>query len=153
MVADSLEKWHEKLEDTLWAHRTLKRAGETTPYALTFGQDALLSMEINVSFLRIHNQIDIHGDKFIQAMCQGIEDLDVARNEALNKIQEGKKVVARAYNKRVKLKSFEEGELVWKTVLPLGAQVRGFGKWSPTWEDHFMIIKVLDKRAYYLAYL
>ncbi|KAM1083598.1 hypothetical protein ACFX19_022374 [Malus domestica] len=124
MVADSLEKWHEKLEDTLWAHRTSKRAGGTTPYALTFGQDALLSMEINVSFLRIHNQIDIHGDKFIHAMCQGIEDLDVARNEALNKIQEGKRAVARAYNKRVKLKSFEEGELVWKIVLPLGAQVR-----------------------------
>jgi len=37
-------------------------------------------------------------------MCQEIEDLDVARIEALNKIREGKEVVARAYNKKVKLK-------------------------------------------------
>ncbi|CAN6562475.1 unnamed protein product [Malus baccata var. baccata] len=41
MVIDSPEKWHERLGNTLWAYRTSKRAGtRTTPYALTFGQDA-----------------------------------------------------------------------------------------------------------------
>ncbi|KAM1481855.1 hypothetical protein ACFXTO_034231 [Malus domestica] len=114
MVIDSPEKWHEKLGNTLWAYRTSKRAGTgTTPYALTFGQDAVLPMEIN--------------------------------------IQEGKKVVARAYNKKVKIKSFKEGDLVWKTVIPLGAQLRGFGKWSPTWEGPFIISRFLDKGGYYLA--
>ncbi|XP_050133119.1 uncharacterized protein LOC126609171 [Malus sylvestris] len=99
MVIDSQEKWHEKLGNTLWAYRTSKRAGTgTTPYALTFGQDAVLPMEINV-----------------------------------------------------KIKSFNEGDLVWKIVLPLGAQLRGFGKWSPTWEGPFMISRVLDKGGYYLA--
>ncbi|KAM2398968.1 hypothetical protein ACFXTH_035587 [Malus domestica] len=133
MVTDSLEKWHEKLGNTLWAYRTSKRAGTgTTPYALTFGQDAILPMEINVSSVRIQNQFGLHSEECIEAMCQGIEDLDVARIEALNQIQEGKKAVARAYNKKVKLKSFKEKDLVWKTVLPLGAQLRGFGKWSPT---------------------
>ncbi|XP_050150629.1 uncharacterized protein LOC126625633 [Malus sylvestris] len=101
MVIDSPEMWHEKLGNTLWAYRTSKRAGiGTTLYALTFGQDVVLSMEIN--------------------------------------IQEGKKAVARAYNKKVKIKSFKEGDLVWKAVLPLGAQLRGFGKWSPTWEDCYI---------------
>ncbi|CAN6687494.1 unnamed protein product [Malus baccata var. baccata] len=112
MVRDSPEKWHEKLGNTLWAYRTSKRAGtSTTLYALTFGQDAVLSMEIN----------------------------------------EGKRDVARAYNKRVKAKSFKEGDLVWKTVLPLGPQLRGFGKWSPTWEGPFIISQVLNKGGYYLA--
>ena len=50
MVVDSPERWHEKLRDTLWAYRTSKRAGNgTTPYALTFKQDAVLPMKINVS--------------------------------------------------------------------------------------------------------
>ncbi|CAN6558362.1 unnamed protein product [Malus baccata var. baccata] len=152
MVTDSPEKWHEKLGNTLWAYRTSKRAGiETTPYALTFGQDAMLPMKINVSSVRIQNQFGLHSEEYIEAMCQGIEDLDVARIEALNQIQEGKRVVARAYNKKVKIKSFKERDLVWKTVLPLGAQLRGFGKWSPTWEGHFMISRVLDKGGYYLA--
>ncbi|CAN6711337.1 unnamed protein product [Malus baccata var. baccata] len=133
MVIDSPEKWHEMLGNTLWAYRTSKRAGTgTTPYALTFGQDAVLPMEINVSSVRIQNQFGLHSAEYIEAMCQGIEDLDAARIEALNQIQEGKIVVARAYNKKVKVKSFKEGDLVWKTVLPLEAQLRGFGKWSPT---------------------
>nr|XP_028959985.1 uncharacterized protein LOC114825434 [Malus domestica] len=93
----------------------------------------------------------LHSEEYIEAMCQGIEDLDVVRIEALNQIQEGKRVVARAYNKKVKLKSFKEGDLVWKAVLPLGTQLRGFGKWSPTWEGHFIASQVLDKRGYYLA--
>ncbi|CAN6712141.1 unnamed protein product [Malus baccata var. baccata] len=112
MVIESQEKWHERMGNTLWAYRTSKRAGiRTTPYALTFGQDIVLPMEIN----------------------------------------EGKRAIARAYNKRVKEKSFKEGDLVWKTVLPLGAQLRGFGKWSPTWEGPFIISQVLDKGGYYLA--
>ncbi|KAM2574542.1 hypothetical protein TB2_006478 [Malus domestica] len=124
MVMDSPERWHERLRNTLWAYRTSKRAGTgTTPYALTFGQDTMLPMEINMSSVRIQNQFGLHR----------------------------KKVVARAYNKKVKVKSFKEGDLVWKTVLPLGAQLRGFGKWSPTWEGPFVISRVLDKRGYYLA--
>ncbi|XP_070680072.1 uncharacterized protein [Malus domestica] len=112
LQANSSEKWHEKLGNTLWAYRTSKRAGTgATPYALNLRQDAVLPMEIN----------------------------------------EGKKVVARAYNKKVKIKSFKEEDLVWKTVIPLGAQLRGFGKWSPTWECPFTISRVLDKGGYYLA--
>ncbi|XP_050111736.1 uncharacterized protein LOC126590293 [Malus sylvestris] len=48
MVAESLEKWHEKMRDTLLAYRISKKAAtRTTPYALTFGQDAVFPMEIN----------------------------------------------------------------------------------------------------------
>ncbi|KAM1971818.1 hypothetical protein ACFX16_018703 [Malus domestica] len=108
MVIDSPEKWHEKLGNTLWAYRTSKRVGTgTTPYALTLEQDAVLPMEINVSSVRIQNQFGLHSEGYIEAMWQGIEDLDVARIEALNQIQEGNRAVARAYNKRVKAKSFK----------------------------------------------
>ncbi|CAN6692804.1 unnamed protein product [Malus baccata var. baccata] len=119
-----------------------------TPYPLTFGQDAMLPMEINVSSVRIQNQFGLHSEEYIEAMCQGIEDLDVARIEALNQIQEGKRVVAQAYNKKVKLKSFKEGDLVWKAILPLGAQLRGFGKWSPTWEGIVILKKMEDKTGF-----
>ncbi|CAN6720149.1 unnamed protein product [Malus baccata var. baccata] len=109
MVIDSPEKWREMLGNTLWAYRTSKRAGTgTTPYALTFGQDAVLPMEINVSSVRIQNQFGLHSSEYVEAMCQGIEDLDAARIEALNQIQEGKTAVARAYNKKVKVNWFPD---------------------------------------------
>ncbi|XP_070677985.1 uncharacterized protein [Malus domestica] len=152
VVMNSPEKWHEMLGNTLWVYRTSRRAGTgTTPYALTFRQDAVLLMKINVSFVRIQNQFGVHSEEYVEAMCQGIEDLNVARIEALNQIQEGKRAGARAYNKKVKMKSFKEGDLVWKTVLPLGAQLRGFGKWSLTWEVPFTVSQVLNKGGYYLA--
>ncbi|VVA34903.1 PREDICTED: retrotransposon [Prunus dulcis] len=59
-------------------------------------------------------------------------------------------VVARAYNKRVRNKSFEEREIVWKVVLPLVTHVAGYEKWSPTWEGPFIIKQVLGLEAYRL---
>jgi hypothetical protein len=38
---------------------------------------------------------------------------------ALRAIEKDKIKVARAYNKKVKAKSFQVGDLVWKTILPL----------------------------------
>ncbi|KAM1204215.1 hypothetical protein ACFX2J_019930 [Malus domestica] len=70
MVIDSPEKWHERLGNTLWAYRTSKRAETgTSPYALTFGQDAVLPMEINVCSVRIQNQFGLHSEEYIEAMC------------------------------------------------------------------------------------
>lgn len=41
------------------------------------------------------------------------------RRKAFEKIVVEKKMVVRAYNKRVKNKSFQEGEMVWKASLPM----------------------------------
>jgi hypothetical protein len=40
--------------------------------------------------------------------------------------------IAKAYNKRVTEESFQLGDLVWKTILPLGTRSAKFGKWSPS---------------------
>ena len=61
--------------------------------------------------------------------------------------------MARAYNKRVKRKSFEEGELVWNVVLPICAKDRELGKLSPNWEEPFKVHQVLTRNAYWLSSL
>ena len=50
-----------------------------------------------------------------------LEALDGNRLQALDHILVQKNKVARAYNKRVRRKSFEEGEHVWKVMLPIGS--------------------------------
>ncbi|CAL9021994.1 unnamed protein product [Prunus brigantina] len=145
------KQWHEKLSETLWAYRTSKReATGMTPYALTYGHDAILPMEIAVHSLRIAHQHDLVGENYSQAMLLELEGLDASRIDTLNKLLAGKQAVSRAYNKRVKNKSFEEGEIVWKAVLPLGTHVAGYGKWSPTWEGPFIINQILGMGAYRL---
>ncbi|XP_016651491.1 PREDICTED: uncharacterized protein LOC107881670 [Prunus mume] len=78
------------------------------------------------------------------------EKLSKTLIDTLNKLLAGKQAVSRAYNKRVKNKNFEEGEIVWKAVLPLGTHVAGYGKWSPTWEGPFIINQILGMGAYRL---
>ncbi|CAL9012730.1 unnamed protein product [Prunus brigantina] len=142
MLEKNPKQWHEKLSETLWAYRTSNReAIGMTPYALTYGHDAILPMEIAVQSLRIGHQHKLVGEEYSQAMLMELEGLDASRIDTLNKLLAGKQAVSRAYNKRVKNKSFEEGEIVWKAVLPLGTHIAGYGKWSPTWEGPFILSK------------
>ncbi|XP_008223134.1 PREDICTED: uncharacterized protein LOC103322954 [Prunus mume] len=134
MLEKNPKQWHEKLSETLWAYRTKKReATGMTPYALTYGHDAILPMEIAVQSLRIAHQHDLVGENYSQAMLLELEGLDAGRIDTLNKLLAGKQAVSRAYNKRVRNKSFEEGEIVCKAVLPLGTHVASYGKCNEEW--------------------
>jgi hypothetical protein len=55
-------------------------------------------------------------------MNGNVEDLTELRFWPLEKIKENKAREARAYNKKVKLKEFQVGDLVWEAVLPLGTK-------------------------------
>ena len=57
-----------------------------------------------------------------------LEALDGKRLQALDHIMIQKKKVARAYNKQAKRKNFEEGDLIWKVVLSIGAKDIELGK-------------------------
>ncbi|KAI5312726.1 hypothetical protein L3X38_041900 [Prunus dulcis] len=130
------------------SNKTSKReATGMTPYALTYGHDAIMLIEIAVQSLRIAQQHHMTRKDYFQAMLLELEGLDASRIDTLNKLLAGKQAVSKAYNKRVKNKSFEEGEIVWKAVLPLGTHIAGYGKWSPTWEWPFIIKQILGLGA------
>ena len=59
-----------------------------------------------------------------------------------------KREMSKAYNKRVRRNNFEEGELILKVVLPIGAKDKELGKWSPYWEEPFKVHQVLPGNAY-----
>jgi hypothetical protein len=56
--------------------------------------------------------------------------------------------VAKTYNKRIKEKSFQAGDLVWKTILPIESKSNKFGKWSPNWEGPYRIKEVIPENSY-----
>jgi hypothetical protein len=60
--------------------------------------------------------------------------------KALEEIEKGMVKIAKAYNKCVMEKSFQLGDMVWKTILPLRTRSGKFGKWSPSWEGPFRVI-------------
>ena len=119
------------LSEALWAHR-ISRHGATkvTPYELVYGQEAVLPVEVNLNALRIAKQNDLSAIDFYNLMMDNIDEVADKRLAALNAIERDKLRVARAYNKKVKLKNFQVGDLVWKVILPIGSKDRKFGKFS-----------------------
>ena len=77
-----------------------------------------------------------------------IDEVSDKRMQALKEIENDKLRVARAYNKKVRAKSFQVGELVWKTILLLGKKSNKFDKWSPSWEGPYKIVKVIFGNSY-----
>ena len=85
-----------------------------------------------------------------------IDNIDVVTDKclkALREIEKNKFRLARAYKKKVKGKSFQVGELVWKTILPPGTKSNKFGKWSPSWEGPYKIIEIIFRKSYILEAL
>jgi hypothetical protein len=68
----------------------------------------------------------------------------------LEEIVKEKIKIAKAYNKHAIEKSFLVGDLVWKMILPLGTRSGKFGKWSPSWEGSFRVIRVVPGNAYFV---
>jgi hypothetical protein len=79
-----------------------------------------------------------------------IDDVHKSQFKALEEIENEKIMIAKAYNKRVVEKSFQVGDLVWKTILPLGTRSGKFGKWLPSWEGLFGVIRVVPGNAYFV---
>jgi hypothetical protein len=86
-------------------------------------------------------------------MMDNIDEVTDKRVRALGAIEKDKIIVARAYNKKVKAKSFQVGDIVWKTILPLRNKDRKFGKWLPSWEGPYKVKQVMCGNAYLLQTL
>ena len=55
-------------------------------------------------------------------MIDNLEDLSCLRLRALENIETNKRRVVKYYNKKVKIKQFFEGDLVWKVKLSIGSK-------------------------------
>jgi hypothetical protein len=55
-------------------------------------------------------------------MLDRLDEMSNERVKALGEIEKDTLRVAKAYNKRVKEKSFQVRDLVWKMILPVGSR-------------------------------
>src|SRR5664279_3317664 len=67
---------------------------------------------------------------------------------ALRDIEKEKLRVTRTYNRKVRLKDFQIGDLVWKVILPVGSRSRKFGKWSPSREGPLRVARIVPGNSY-----
>ena len=70
-------------------------------------------------------------------MLDELVDLDEERLNTLELLRQQEKRIEVSYNKKVKVKSFTPGDLVWKVILPMDQKDRALGKRSQKWEGPF----------------
>ena len=148
-VQDHPRRWHEVLSEALWAHR-ISRHGATkaTPFELVYGQEAVLPVEVNLAALRLAKQDDLSAEDYCSLMMDNVDEVADKRVIALREIEKEKLRVAKTYNKKVRLKDFQIGDLVWKVILPVGSRSRKFGKWSPNWEGPLRVARIVPGNSY-----
>jgi hypothetical protein len=148
------KRWHLVLNEALWAYRMAPHgATKTSPYELVYGHHAILSWEMQSESRRVVLQKDLSSKDYNDLMMDELEDLHMIRLRALENIEKNKMWVAKYYNKKVKIKQFAEGDLVWKALLPIGTKYSAFGKWSPNWEGPFRMVRCTPGNAYILKTL
>jgi hypothetical protein len=85
-------------------------------------------VEISLNAIRFARQNDLIVSDYHDLMTDNIDDVAEKRLIALEEIEKDKFIVDKAYNKKVKVKSLQVGDLVWKTILLIKIRDRKFGK-------------------------
>jgi hypothetical protein len=77
----------------------------------------VLPVEVSLNVVRFTRQNDITVGDYYNSMMDNIDEVTDKRMIALGEIEKDKIMVAKAYNKRVKAKSLQVGDLVWKIIV------------------------------------
>jgi len=124
-IEENPRKWHTLLNEALWSYRMACHGlTKVSPYQLVYRHDAVLPWEIKTGSRRVSFQDQLATDDYATLMRDELDDLAEHRLRALISIEENKKRVARWYDKKVKVKEFADGDLVWKLILPIGIKVQ-----------------------------
>ena len=75
-IEENPRRWHEILSEALLAHR-ISRHGATkvTPFELVYGQEAVLSVEVNLDAYRLAKQNDLFAVDYYDLMMDNIDEV------------------------------------------------------------------------------
>ena len=106
--------WPKELQNVLWAYRTTTRVptGET-PFRLTFGTETVILVEVGLTRYRVKTYED---QKNQQELNSNLNLIDEVRGEVIKRMAKHKEVMARYYNRKVKVRRFNIGDLVHRKV-------------------------------------
>ncbi|XP_027156771.1 uncharacterized protein LOC113757896 [Coffea eugenioides] len=124
--------WHEKLPYALMAYRTAIRTSTgATPYNFVYQMEAILPAEVEIPSLRILMEAKLDEADWIKQRHEQLSLIDEKRLNAICHGQCYQKRMASAYNKKVKVRLFKEGDKVLKRILPVQEETKG--KFAPNW--------------------
>ncbi|XP_012846942.1 PREDICTED: uncharacterized protein LOC105966912 [Erythranthe guttata] len=136
--------WVEELHAVLWGYRTSpKEATGESPFSLVYGTEAVIPVEVGMPSSRIMNFQEIANSVRLR------EELDLVmekQQSARERMEISKTRIKAAYDKRVRQRVFQVGDLVLKQADAL----KMVGKLMEKWEGPYKVVAVLAGGAYML---
>ncbi|KAL0546985.1 hypothetical protein IC582_016905 [Cucumis melo] len=142
--------WHEMLPFALHGYRTSVRTSTgATQFSLVYGMEIVLPLEVEIPSLRVLMEAKLDEAEWIRGRYEQLNFVEEKRLATLNHGQLYQRRLMRAYNKKVHPRSFREGDLILKRILPFQKDHRG--KWTPNYEGPFVVKKAFSGRALLLT--
>ena len=130
--------WAEKLLFALRGYRTSSCASTgATTYSLVYGSKTVLPIEVEIQSLRVLVETKVLEEDWAKARHEQLALIDEKRARAQYHAQGYQKMIARAFNKKVKLRNLKEGDLVLKVLRDETYDPRG--KMKPRWSGPSII--------------
>ncbi|KAL0361526.1 UNVERIFIED_CONTAM: hypothetical protein Sradi_3837100 [Sesamum radiatum] len=114
-----------------------------SPFSLVYGTEAIIPAELGTPSHRVMNFAEECNKDLLKENLDLIEEL---REKAFIWMQRYKSTMINSYNKRVKTRSFQVGDLVLRRTDAL----KPVEKLDPTWEGPYKITAIIGRGAYEL---
>ena len=140
-------KWAEELPSVLWAYRTTpRRSTGETPFALAYGMEAVIPLEVGMPTLRSES---FEPELNAEAIALELDLVEERREKALIHVAAYQQELSKKYNKMVHPRPFKVGDWVLRKVMG-NTLVPGEGKLGANWEGPYKITGLAGKGAYHL---
>ncbi|KAL0430526.1 UNVERIFIED_CONTAM: hypothetical protein Sradi_0678600 [Sesamum radiatum] len=121
----------------------------STPYALVYGIE-VVPLEQQILSLKIVIQEGLTQEENARLRLEELEPLDEKRVEAQQRLECYKARLSRAFNKKVRSRSFQVGDLVLAMRRPIITTHRTRNKFTSKWDSPYIIKEVYTNGAYKL---
>ena len=140
--------WVDELAGVLWAYRTThKTATGETPFALAFGHEAVIPVEIEAT---THRTDHFDEQENNGQMCLNLDLLTEKREQASKQSAIYQQRVALYYNQKVNVRQFKVVDWVLRRVNQ-NTKDSTKGVLGPNWEGSYRVKQIIGPEAYKLV--
>ncbi|XP_050128475.1 uncharacterized protein LOC126605154 [Malus sylvestris] len=149
VIGRTKRDWHERTSEALWAYRTTHMTPtQVTHYSLVYGVEAVLPFESQIPSLKMAIQEGLTEEENTKLRLQELEALDERRLEAQQHLECYQPQLFQAFNKKVRPRSFQIGNLVLALRKPIIITYKTESKFTSKWDGLYVIQKVYTNDAY-----
>ena len=149
VIGRTKRDWHKRISEALWAYRTTHKIHtQATPYSLVYGVEVVLPLESQIPSLRMAIQEDLTDKENAKLRVQELEALDERRLEAQQHLECYQARLSKAFNKKVRPRSFQTGDLILALHRPIITTHKTKSKFTSKWDRSYVIQEVYTNEAY-----